>query len=293
MSYTSASVISPLLQELFHGLFIIDFAKCTQLSALMIVLYDYAITFEQEMSYLWKTRFNFVKVLFLLNRYYILISAIVIICLLNAAQLSTLSCVHYMLWQIWSIIVTSTLTQAILQARLYGLYSKNKKILAIMIPLYVLSIIAAVVLVVKSTGEVTAAHEIIAFPINRGHYCIVTSIPRFSLAYWIPGFAFELLLCALAIKKAFGHFKLYGSYYTTGVRIVDVLVGDSIVYFLVIAMVYVSCIAIWIADLERIDTPLGFELTISSTLCSRMVFNMHGALDKRDINQTIDSDETD
>lgn len=50
---------------------------------------------------------------------------------------------------------------AILQARLYGLYSKSKRLLALMIPLYVLSVVAAIIMVLKSTGKVTSGECIL------------------------------------------------------------------------------------------------------------------------------------
>uniref|UniRef100_A0A8H7XSA3 Uncharacterized protein n=1 Tax=Psilocybe cubensis TaxID=181762 RepID=A0A8H7XSA3_PSICU len=75
--------------------------------------------------------------------------------------------------------------------------------------------------------------EAIAIP-GRGEFCGILAPPRIAFAFWIPSFAFEFFLCTLAIAKGYVHFKAYGAHFSTGVRLVDVLVGDSILYFVVL-----------------------------------------------------------
>lgn len=70
-----------------------------------------------------------------------------------------------------------------------------------------------------------------AVAIPGGQFCTVSRIPQYTYAFWIPILSFECLLCTLAIMKGIQHFKMDGSYYYTGVRLVDILVQDSILYF--------------------------------------------------------------
>ncbi|PPQ94338.1 hypothetical protein CVT25_000297, partial [Psilocybe cyanescens] len=117
-----------------------------------------------------------------------------------------------------------------------------------------------------------------AVAIPGGNFCTFLSIPRYIYAFWIPTFVFECFLCTLAIMRGLRHFSFRGSYYSTSVNLVNILVQDSILYFIaqVTGATYLICMVIWIVDLESFDAPVGFSIAMSSTLCSRMVLKVHG-----------------
>lgn len=61
--------------------------------------------------------------------------------------------------------------------------------------------------------------------------CMPTNIPKYLYAFWIPILAFETLLCGLAVFRGFQNIRLRPSIYYSGKEIVDVLLRDSVVYY--------------------------------------------------------------
>jgi len=59
------------------------------------------------------------------------------------------------------------------------------------------------------------------------------NIPEYFYVFWIPILAFETLLCGLAVFRGFRNMRLKPSLYHSGKEIVDVLLRDSVMYFIV------------------------------------------------------------
>ncbi|PPQ80925.1 hypothetical protein CVT25_014722, partial [Psilocybe cyanescens] len=190
---------------------------------------------------------------------------------------------------------------AILQVRLYALFSKSHKLLACMIPLYILSTVASLVVMETAFNQAKTDNLISAMAIPGGNFCTILNIPRYIYAFWIPTFAFECFLCLLAVMRGLRHFSFRGRYYSAGVNLVDMLVRDSILYFIaqvfqiieslrhtLIQMQYWCYLPSLYGGLdkgpgtpiqyvfEKFDVPLGFSVAISSTLCNRMILKVHG-----------------
>ncbi|PPQ93527.1 hypothetical protein CVT25_005359 [Psilocybe cyanescens] len=134
------------------------------------------------------------------------------------------------------------------KVRLYAIFSKSRKILAYMVLFFVLSIVSGAVVMQTAFNLAKKDHAIRALLIPGGNFCSMNTIPRYLYAFWIPIFAFECFLCALAIKRAIMGFKLHGSYYSTGVRLLDILVRDSVIYFIASGGIYLGAMTIWIMD---------------------------------------------
>ncbi|PPQ91732.1 hypothetical protein CVT25_013014 [Psilocybe cyanescens] len=129
-------------------------------------------------------------------------------------------------------------------------------------------------IIMADLDVLSAENSIHAIAIHEEHFCDI-SFPRYAYGFWIPKLAFECFLCSLAIIRGLQHFKLYGLHYSTGARLIDIMIRDSILYFITIGITYLVCMVIWIVDLDKLDVPVGFSVAISSTLCNRMIFKIH------------------
>ncbi len=63
--------------------------------------------------------------------------------------------------------------------------------------------------------------------------CAPSGIPDYFYAFWIPTIAFESLLCGLALFRGFQTFSSDGPLFSSGRRLVSVLIRDSVFYFVV------------------------------------------------------------
>ncbi|KAF8891477.1 hypothetical protein CPB84DRAFT_1784218 [Gymnopilus junonius] len=174
------------------------------------------------------------------------------------------------------------LAEGILQIRIYALYSLNKRILVLLLVCFVGSLgtsawIAGSTLHSKSFSAT-------AFPIPGGAFCVPFGISSHFYTYWIPMLAFETLLCVLAVVKGFQTFKSNGSLFHRGQQLVGILVRDSLMYFFVICITYLTCLLFFIlAPTTLLEVPIGFTVAMSCVLANRVVLNV------REVGRDVDS----
>lgn len=131
--------------------------------------------------------------------------------------------------------------------RLYALYFYNKKILALMLGGF-LACTAGAAYVMGSvlTGltskqanpynyqEYSDTSSIVtSHPVTGVTFCTPLTISSHFYAFWIPMLAFEILLCALAVFRGYQTYKSSISRFQSGRHLVEILVRDSVLYFLV------------------------------------------------------------
>lgn len=136
---------------------------------------------------------------------------------------------------------------AILQMRIYALYSMNKKVLAFVLTFYVsLSAVAGWLMwtdLASLTGKqawypllILAWHAWIAasaVPIPGGKFRIPSPdhlFPRFY-ALWIPILLFDSLLGGLAFFRGLQEFKSTRSFFGPRLSLIEILIHDSVFYF--------------------------------------------------------------
>ncbi|PPQ79971.1 hypothetical protein CVT25_003002 [Psilocybe cyanescens] len=95
-----------------------------------------------------------------------------------------------------------------------------------------------------------------AVEIPEGHFCTISNIPRYTYAFWIPTFAFECFLFNSLLHSVMIEIQNW-----------DYILG-----------LYAGLDSGLEILQKHFDAPLGFSVTISSTLCSRMILKVHGIL---------------
>lgn len=132
--------------------------------------------------------------------------------------------------------------------RIYALYSLNKKVLALMAVCFLASAaasaaimgtvvtnIAGVNYIQNQYSATTTADYSAAFalqPLPGMLFCVPFGVSKHFFAFWIPMLFFESLLCGLALIKGFKTFRSSSSAFRSGRHLVDILVRDSVLYFL-------------------------------------------------------------
>lgn len=78
--------------------------------------------------------------------------------------------------------------------------------------------------------ELSTEHAIHAGDIPGGKFCLIDGgLPSYTYAYWIANLSFDCFLCSLALVRGYRYYKARGS----GARLIDILIRDSLFYFLV------------------------------------------------------------
>ncbi|KAJ7101349.1 hypothetical protein B0H15DRAFT_409267 [Mycena belliarum] len=243
-----------------------------------IIIFDHAITLDEEVELIWKSSWSMGKALFVINRYYTLISVIINNYSLFSPTLTDSVSLRFFHWQGWTGLIACMIAEVILQMRLYALYLLNKKVLALMVATFLVSSATSAVIMGKALSGITAnAHLIPGVT-----FCVPFGVPDYFFAFWIPIIGFESLLCGLALFRGFQTFRASGSLYQSGRHLVTILIRDSVLYFLVMFATYFTNMLMWVsAPPSLLEIPIAFSVALSCCLGNRMILNV------REINREI------
>jgi len=170
------------------------------------------------------------------------------------------------------------LAEAILQLRIYALYSLNKRLLAVMMILYLACSACSAWIIITYVPSIAMNspifQDITALPVTDGNSCLPQLLPLGIFEYWIPMLSYDSLLCVLVLFQGFRRFRSNSSIFLSGKRLVNILIRDSVIYFLVIFVTYLTCLLIWaFARRSFILVPVGFSFTMSCIMANRVVLN--------------------
>jgi len=192
----------------------------------------------------------------------------------------TASCLRFFQWQGFTGLIACVIAQLILQMRIYALYSLNKKILALMAVCFIASVTVSATIMGMVVTDITAA----AFRVTPTIlFCVPSGVSKHFFAFWIPILFFESLLCGLALYKGFETFRSASSAFRSGRHLVDILVRDSVLYFLIMFATYLTCLLIWITARQTLlEIPIGFSVALSCVLGNRVILNV------REVNRELE-----
>ena len=126
------------------------------------------------------------------------------------------------------------------------MYGKSKKVLALVLSTFCIAIVASAVfisidlflgegrqLLFSSLRSMLTCFAAKPIHLPTGTQCaLVHSWNRYYLI-WVPPMMYELLLVGLALYKGYQSFQSDGPTSWNGTRTMDILIQDSIMYFLV------------------------------------------------------------
>jgi len=219
------------------------------------------------------------KVLFVINRYYTLLSVIINNYALFSPTLTDSFCLRFFHWQGWTGLIACMIAEVILQMRLYALYFLNKKVLALMVATFIVSSSSSAVIM----GRVLSGISAVSHPLPGVTFCVPIGVPDYFFAFWVPIIGFESLLCGLALYRGFQTFRASGSLFQSGRHLVAILIRDSVLYFFVMFATYFTNLLVWAsASTNLLEIPIAFSVALSCCLGNRMILNV------REVNREIE-----
>ncbi|KAJ6468130.1 hypothetical protein C8R47DRAFT_990200, partial [Mycena vitilis] len=178
---------------------------------------------------------------------------------------------HFFRLHSWTALCACLIGQVILQMRLYALYYLNKKVLAFMVGMFVISSAASAAIMGTVLQGVTGS----AHPLAGMTFCVPFGVHDYIFAFWIPLVSFESLLCGLALYRALQQSRASGSFFHSSRHLVDLLIRDSLLYFLVMFATYLTNILISIfAPVMLTLIPFSFSIALSCCLGNRLILDV-------------------
>lgn len=244
-------------------------ANYINLVAFVILYYDYALTFVDEVDRFWASRsISWASLLFYLNRYLSLLGHIIIMIeyfwdptLQNASICSSLSSFH----QYYAVIV-QIIVGFLLILRTYALYDRSWRALLFML------VVAGGVIVLGTWTVVKGVHG----PEPNSNWTGVGCVPSLNkapairyAAAWSGALVFDIVIFTMTIYKSVRRSRVGNRSLT------HILLRDGAIYFGIMAAVTLSNI---LSFLLSADADRGFMTTfaniMSSTMLSRLMLNL-------------------
>ncbi|KAG1740457.1 uncharacterized protein EDB91DRAFT_1347029 [Suillus paluster] len=234
------------------------FCRCVEIAASAAVVYDWALTFGQEVELVWRQRWSIMTVLFLGMRYggipYIVyVRWLTICCCANKPSLMISVFILQSLPSVsvtddvsnimnitlcWMSAVVNAMLGVIMIARLHAMYQRSRKILVFLVVIFLALTIASTVIVVKQSSYISGEELVL----SGTYQCIYQGSNRVQAAEtWILGTIWEVLALCLAVWIVVKHFRELprSSTRRTVGDCFTVLIKSHVVYFACFAAV--SC----------------------------------------------------
>ncbi|KAG2029276.1 hypothetical protein BDR03DRAFT_357540 [Suillus americanus] len=199
------------------------------------VLYDWALTFEQEFELILRQRWSFMTILYICVRYIGILFSVMSI--LSSLLVSITDVVCTIIWYIqeWTFITVNAMLGVIMIARIYAMYQGSKKLLIFLVVALLASTITSGVLVVIGNLGVSAQEAVLSgyhtcFPEIDTRMMYLTYESVISTAVW------EILSLFLAVWIVIKHFRQSPTGSTIRASFV-ILIESHAFYFLAFATV--------------------------------------------------------
>lgn len=250
-------------------------ALAFQAAAVTLGIYDWLITFDQEVNLLWVRRWTAAKILFLLNRH---IGPLYLLAQFSAALFlfpwSDRSCQTWLEVKIFfmGIFVWIWLLQFTLLYRTFAIYSNVKSVKHVLIGGYILGICTHVlmfpILFLKLTAKGSQDSR-------EGTFCDFSSPHPAFVVFWLPSFVYGLIFITLCVRIAIKHAHysnlIYGTRTATWARFVQ----DCILYFAITSAVLLGNAVAWVTlPSEWYLVPMDFSIVIICAAGNRLVFRL-------------------
>lgn len=259
----------------------IQSSRYAALASSCVIFFDYFLTLEDEVEYIWNAPWTPGKTLFIINRYYTLLSAVFNNYGLLSPYINDTFCLHWIRWQGYTGLISAMLAQMILQMRLYALYCMDRRIIICVTLFFIACSAASAAVMTDILAHVSVSSEFIP----SFKFCTPHGINNHLYAFWIPILCSESLLCFMALYRGFTTLKEEGDLprgdiflQLAGRRLVRMLIQDSVLYFLATFATYFTNLIMFIAaPITLIEIPIGFSVSIASVLASRLILHIRQA----------------
>ncbi|KIM73694.1 hypothetical protein PILCRDRAFT_828918 [Piloderma croceum F 1598] len=242
-------------------------ANYTNVAFVVILLYDYVLTFGMEVEFIWKQKMGLGKILFLLNRYVPIIDLVILINLYtNPSLRSDQVCSKFFHADKWIGMFSVVVIDALLVLRTWALWGLSKLIL---LPL---GILLALSMMAQAWSIKLAAVQ--PSPDNVRPCASTEKSTKGLYLLWAAFIVFDSTVITLTLIKAVPSFRR-----NTSTSLITRLLKDGIQYFLVIFLASLANIIMISAGSAIFASNLvpSYRATIA-TLGSRLILNLRGSL---------------
>ncbi|KAG0691855.1 hypothetical protein DFH29DRAFT_1009997 [Suillus ampliporus] len=262
------------LPQFFHDLCV---RKTSSAAGHTLLVYDYFLTFDDEIRYIWNAPWTVVKVMFLINRYGNLAGQTFI--RLEEAGLfannSELFCRNFALSTSYIMIISSESIHILVLMRAWAILGTRTGVTRILIGSYM-----SYVLILLGAATYGATHNIMEFHhLNLIQICVAAMSKYVLHRQWLcyaGSSVLDIVVFVLTMRSLWRYSREFKCLYPS--NLLHLLVRDAIMFFLLSmfndAMTISSWTAFW--DNPKYFLAKGFSNPLLSVVGQRLVLNLRG-----------------
>ncbi|CAL1708384.1 unnamed protein product [Somion occarium] len=248
-----------------------------------ILYYDYIITFANEVSYIWSNPRTHASWLFLLNRYFSILSDVAVVSANFADFMTVEACKNYYFFRQMMLVIAQVIVCIISFLRTYALYERSKRIMTFIVSVFLVLFSLACWSLIGQNSE---------YSIRHGCQQAISKPTGIHLAVaWEALFAYDCMIFALTI------YKTYQERTRSNVAMLNSLVEliwrDGAIYFAVMACANAAnVLTFYFLSPELKGLLSTFASSVSVTMMSRIMLNLHESASLTKFNPTPGSIST-
>ncbi|KAG2125041.1 hypothetical protein DEU56DRAFT_826099 [Suillus clintonianus] len=249
-----------------------------------VLMYDHVATLTEEITFIWCCPKAPFAILFLVNRYFALLSNIYVLSI-NSLPGSE-SCPKYLLSRELLIFVQQIIVCFMLTLRTYALYGCSKRLITWMV---IISFALVGLALAGSSGHsLSTAVGVPGFGCYESYTTETAVSPGLA---WASLFVYELLIFALTVFRICNTKGL--SLVMSRRNILDIIFQDGAIYFVAMTVFNIPNILTFYCGSDTIRGSLAtFTSCMSVTLISRLVLNLHKPIDTGISSSLIPDDDS-
>jgi len=237
----------------------------------MTLLYDWVLTFGEEVEFVWQQKMKIGSVLFLLNRYIPMIYLVISMnSYTNRAIREDKFCRAWIYLDIWIRVLCNGLINVLLLLRTWALWEKSRTILIF------LSVLLMVCMLAASSQSLYSSLTIVQIPLlNSIRPCLFT-VPNADFIYGslVSCIVFDSAVLILTLVKAVPARQPDGL-----TPLITQLLKDGVQYFVVLFLIAIANIIMAGHVPPALATTLFTLYSVTtSTLGCRLILNLRGSI---------------
>jgi len=245
-------------------------------AAATILVYDHLISLDREVDLIWnKKNWSAIKALFIFNRYFGLLCVILELAVFFNSDLTADFCTFWFYWESISFSLAVLTCELVLIVWVYVIYDRSLYIVSFLLVCFGFEALSVFVLIGSSFRLLSDVQTnlLVLDGINMP-YCALNSVPKFMSYYFIPIFAFNLVVLALLLYKGY---QFYHAKRRTQNRVILTVYTSSLPSFVGMVSAYLLCCVFWLKAEFALGQVVILAVSLSIISATRLLLSIRHA----------------
>ncbi|KAF8516403.1 hypothetical protein JB92DRAFT_2910918 [Gautieria morchelliformis] len=267
-----SSIIDGLLQAIIPSLNGLRVTEYTLVACATLLAYEYFLTLDREVFYVWGSSWSFGKIIFFWNRYSPVVDTVLAIYTLAGAKDPHI-CPPLATATAWAFVSGMFVTEIILAMRTYAIWGARRSILVFLV-VFTLAVFASASVLTQRFLDSLIFIQIPPFIESLGVNLVCAPLPPRGQA----SFEFMVFMVNQAVIAALTLYRGLQQYRTTHNPMIKTMFQDGLLYYVYTLILSVANVAVAVNAPVEYGVLLELPLrVVSSICCTRVLLNIRGA----------------